>query len=282
MSEERFSRQELWFGPEGQKIVESKKVAIVGVGGLGSHVAQQLAHLGVKDFSLIDPDKVDVSNLNRLIGANANDIGIEKVFVAERSIFNIQPTATVKTIPKDLRSQNAFRNLRECDIVFGCVDHDGPRFVLLEFCMAYRLPYFDLATDVPTADGGRDFGGRVILSVTEDSCLYCWGELSQEEIREYLSTEKQREVHRKIYGGGNSGPSPSVVSLNGITASIAVTEFLVQITGVRKAKVFLTYLGSRGIVTVRNTKDKLQTRCYYCETVKGSGDKSNVDRYIFK
>src|SRR5438132_536319 len=73
MTEDRFHRQELLFGREGQKRVESRGVAIVGAGGLGSHVAQQLAYLGTRHFLLVDADRVRVSNLNRLVGATQDD-----------------------------------------------------------------------------------------------------------------------------------------------------------------------------------------------------------------
>jgi molybdopterin/thiamine biosynthesis adenylyltransferase len=280
MSENRFARQELWFGPDGQKRIATKKVGIVGVGGLGSHVAQQLAYSGVKNFSLIDPDKVSRSNLNRLIGANENDIETEKVYVSERMMKQVQKDVIVNTVPKDLRSKGAFQSLESCDFVFGCVDHDGPRFVLLEFCMAYNLPYLDLATDIPNAANDKNFGGRIVFSVATDSCLHCWDELSQDEIRDYLSTEYQREIYRKIYGEGGSGQSPSVVSLNGLIASVAVTEFLVEVTGIRRARPFLKYQGPWGIVTAPAIKEKPIERCYYCFDLKGKGRKAEVERYI--
>ena len=69
MDERRFSRNIALFGVDGQHKISKTKVAIVGLGGIGSHVAQQLAYLGILDYTLIDDDTVSRSSLNRVIGA---------------------------------------------------------------------------------------------------------------------------------------------------------------------------------------------------------------------
>ncbi len=99
---ERFDRQILLFGEEGQKKIAAVHVAIVGLGGLGSHVAQQLAYLGVERFVLIDGDIVQKTNLNRLIGATVEDADAKrlKVDVSERTIKAIQPAAVEKFLPR--------------------------------------------------------------------------------------------------------------------------------------------------------------------------------------
>jgi len=74
---------------------------------------------------------------------------------------------------------------------------------------------------------------------------------------------------------GETGPS--VVSINGVVASLAVTEFMLHFTGKRMAQPFLNYMGNRGIVNKRN---KLDDDCYYCNAVRGQGDKANLDRYL--
>lgn len=98
MSEERYSRHLGLFGAEGQSRISGASVAIVGLGGLGVHVVQQLAYLGVRDFLLIDGDEVTASNLNRLVGAIEADEGESKVLVAARQIEAIQPGATVRPL----------------------------------------------------------------------------------------------------------------------------------------------------------------------------------------
>ena len=96
-SETRYDRQELLFGRRGQQKIEALKVGIVGLGGLGSHVAQQLAYLGVSGYALVDGDRVTLSSLNRVVGAVPADAeeGTWKVDAAAGLILSIQPEARV-------------------------------------------------------------------------------------------------------------------------------------------------------------------------------------------
>ena len=88
---ERFDRQVRAFGQDGQRVIAGLRVAIVGLGGTGSLIAQQLAHLGVYDFVLLDVDHLETSNLNRVVGATPGDVGSSKVAVAARMIKAINP-----------------------------------------------------------------------------------------------------------------------------------------------------------------------------------------------
>jgi molybdopterin-synthase adenylyltransferase len=116
---DRDSRNEAFFGAEGQRRITATRVAIVGTGGLGSHVAQQLAYLGVLGYGLIDFDTVTDSSLNRLIGAGVGDVGALKIAVAERMIKGIRPTADVQLAPVRLDDPRAEHLIRDADIVFG-------------------------------------------------------------------------------------------------------------------------------------------------------------------
>src|ERR1700682_4099730 len=97
---ERFERQVLFLGEEGHARIRAARVGIVGLGGLGSHVAQQLIYLGVGHLTLIDPDPVDATNLNRLVGATVEDARYArlKVDVAERVALLVDPLIEVTTI----------------------------------------------------------------------------------------------------------------------------------------------------------------------------------------
>src|SRR5947209_1053619 len=89
-----------FLGPNSSYDLGNVGVGIVGLGGGGSHVAQQLAHVGVGRFTVFDPDVVELSNLNRLVGATFEDAlkKVPKPIVAERVVMNINPQARVSTI----------------------------------------------------------------------------------------------------------------------------------------------------------------------------------------
>ena len=283
MSSERYARQISFFGAEGQALIEQTKYAIVGLGGTGSHVVQQISFLGGRNFCLIDGDMVDGSNLNRLITAIPSDIGkTTKVDAAARLITSLHPEANLTRITKSFISEEGFQAIKEADIVFGCVDRDGARLILNEICQAYERPYIDIATGID-ADNPREYGGRIHYSVNGESCIYCDNLLDLSEIDDDLASEQQRANKERIYGIKrteleNSGPS--VVALNGIIASAAVMEFMVDLTGLRKAKRLLTYRGLWG--SFGPTTDPPAAHCPYCKgnMIRGRGNEANIDRWI--
>ncbi len=96
-----------------------------------------------------------------------------------------------------------------------------------------------------------------------------------------LSGQVNRDVRRAIYDIDESlieAAGPSVVSINGVIASLAVTEFIAGVTKIRKPFRVLIYRGQLGIVTVNN--DCPESDCYYCKKIRGQGKRANVERYL--
>lgn len=282
MSDTRFDRQVRWFGKVGQEKLASCHVAVVGVGGLGTHVVQQLAHLGVGRLTLTDHEELDDTNRNRYIGSRHDDAvpGSRKVDLGERMVRAINAHIGVQKIFASLLSAEAFAAIRGADVVFGCLDSEGARLVLNELCAAFELPYIDLATEIFPGPP-MTFGGRVCVSWNRPGCIVCHGLLDATEVREDLAGEKAREVRAALYGvtATELEPSgPSVVSVNGVVASLGVSEFLCGLTGLRLPKPVLTYRGHMGGVSV--TTDPPSVGCYYCTVVYGRREAAGVDRYV--
>lgn len=273
---ERYSRQTAMFGKEGQERLGRVSAAIVGVGGLGCHIVQQLAYLGVKNYFLIDPDRVDRSNLNRFVIGTESDIGRMKADVAAEYIRRVQPGADATVITASILSPVAFDAVSKAGFVFGCLDGDGPRLVTLELCCALQKPYIDVATDVP-APGA--FGGRITFTGIGKGCLSCREELDQKEVWRFFATPEQRAEDDRIYGVDRDALGeigPSVVFLNGVVASLAVTEFVAFTTGLRPPAPQLNYRGEMGIVTTTKTPP---AGCYYCEAVWSGRTGVHPERY---
>jgi hypothetical protein len=279
---DRFERQMQFFGREGQEKLQAARVVIVGVGGLGTHVAQQLALLGVGALTFIDDEELALSNRNRYVGARQDDPipGSLKVDLAERLVDGIDPGIRVERIPESFVSERGFRAVTEAGYVFGCLDSEGARLVLNELCSAYARPYFDLASDVVPGDV-PNYGGHVCVAWDGNGCIVCWGMLDVGEAQEDLAGEGERRDRETIYGIkraalGRSGPS--VVSLNGVVASLGVTEFMVAVTGLRRPKGLITYYGNTGKAVVR--AEGPAPDCYYCKGIRGTGDAADVQRYL--
>ncbi|MDE0068414.1 MAG: ThiF family adenylyltransferase [Caldilineaceae bacterium] len=279
---ERYDRNIRFFGLQGQDALGAASVAVIGIGGLGTHVVQQLALLGVGRLVLIDPEEVDETNRNRYVGLRHDDLvpGMRKVDLGSRLAREINPEVEVSPIAECMRSQTAFEAIIKSDYVFGCLDNDGTRLILNELCLAYDKPYFDLASDI--LDEGARYGGRVCVVQGGTGCLVCYGELDIRTAQIDLMDEEQRKDHADIYGIplddlGKAGPS--VVSLNGVIASLGVTEFMLMATRLpRGSRKVLKYRGGQGVVTL--AKDDPDPDCFYCSHTIGKGEDADVQRYI--
>lgn len=281
-AENKFSRQILAFGEKGQQAVSRAKIGIVGLGGLGSSVAQMLAYLGVKEFILVDDDITELTNLNRLIGATAEDAKNKtpKVDVAQRLINSINPQAKALKILNNLRSNEAIDSLAENpDIIFGCLDNDGARLVLTELASAYNKTLIDSGTEIINNKEFREFGGRVIVARPGDFCLLCAGQIDLAVAREELESRQENAYRRQLgYGLGSQVPDPAVISLNCIIAGLAVTEFLMLVTGLREPNRRVTYKGMRGVF--RESLDTKKDDCLVCNSLAGKRAEADIKRYI--
>ncbi|MFZ5481114.1 MAG: HesA/MoeB/ThiF family protein [Myxococcota bacterium] len=267
----RFDRQELWFGAEGQERLRSTRCAIVGVGGLGAHVVQQLAHLGVGGLALIDHDLLDETSRNRFVGGWATDpVGTRKVELAARMVELIDPGIPVTRVTGAVPEAEALAAITACNWVFGCLDNDSSRLLLLQHCASEGLPMVDLASDILVEEPPPTYGGRVCVVVGGGGCPYCLDLLDREQIEVELATPEQLGDRERIYGVKREHlrrTGPSVVSINGAVASLGVTEFLVEVTGVRRANKLLTWRAHLGIVS--KATEKGDPDCYYCGLWRG-------------
>ena len=266
IDEARYSRNIALFGADGQRKIAETKVAIVGLGGLGSHLAQQLAYLGVVDYGLVDYDIVTKSSLNRLIGAVETDVAAlsPKVTVAKRLIEAIQPMSNVSVVEGKVDADGAAELVARADVVFGCLDRDLPRLQLTELYARHARPYFDLASDTGEEDCSAWYGGRVVFS-DGTRCLSCLDLLDQDQIAHDSMSPEQRAADALIYGidrDALDNTGPAVVSINGAVASLAVTEFMAFVTGIREPVAHLVYRGDLPRLT--KSVDQPREGCWYC------------------
>jgi hypothetical protein len=230
---EQFDRQVRAFGEEGQRAIQALRVAIVGLGGTGSVIAQQLAHLGVCKFLLIDPDTLDKTNRNRVVGILKGDVGRAKVLIARRMIKQLVSNAEVTVKQGDVLEKDTGMLLTGVDFIFCCTDSHGSRHFINQLAYQYFIPCIDMGV-VITTDGGRvtHFGGRTHMLAPGLSCLVCTdGVLSPQEVRWDLSNERQRAADPYFSGRANI-TQPAVISLNSTVASHAVTMFLAAVAGI--------------------------------------------------
>ncbi len=239
MENDRYSRQS-FLGDTAQALISRARIGVVGLGGGGSHIIQQLAHIGFHNFVLYDGDIAELSNLNRTVGATLEDIKEKKakIDIAIRIINCLHRDAQVKKYKS--RWQDQPEPLRTCDLVFGCVDGYAERLELEICTRRYLIPYIDIGIDVHEVKPQPPvMSGQVIASIPGGPCLYCLGFLTEEKLS------------REAAEYGAAGKNPQVVWANGVVASSAVGIGLDLLTGwtkVRKKTIYLMYAGNEGII----------------------------------
>lgn len=262
---DRFDRQRQIFGDEGQERLRRTIVAVVGGGGLGAFVVLELAYLGAGKIVILDADALERSNRNRLVGAwESHPDGMLKVEVLQALVQLIDSSIEVVAIPSWFESPEGGKALEEVDVIMGCVDRDGARLGLNELACDRGIPLIDMASDTFVDSDGVLFGGRVCVATPETGCLSCQSVLDQEEIRLDLSTEEQRVDDAAIYGVDRAllgAGGPAVVTVNGVVASLGVTELMVLVTGIRPPFAQLDYRGHDGVI--RRVVDRAPG-CYFC------------------
>ena len=258
---EQFERQVRAFGALGQRELEHLRIAIIGLGGTGSIVAQELVHLGVHDFILVDPDVIETTNLNRVVGAIADDLDAPKVEVAARYIRTLNKKSDVRCVRGDVIQARVARELLDADFIFCCTDSHGSRAVVQQVSYQYMVPCIDMGVTIAVKEGRvTHIYGRVQLLAPGLACLTCGNLLDPNEVRQDMMTAFERRADPYIQG--EREPAPAVVSLNGTVASLAVTMLLATVSGIPVGARHVLYNGLKS--TMRVARAEPDTLCYIC------------------
>jgi adenylyltransferase/sulfurtransferase len=137
---ERFSRQIILkdIGIIGQKKILSSKVLVVGVGGLGSSVAEFLSRAGIGSLGIVDNDKISLSNLHRQSLYNTSDIGKFKLKIAKDKIKKINPNTKVTIYKIRLSDDNFKKIINDYDYIVDASDNFTTKFLLNDFCLKFK------------------------------------------------------------------------------------------------------------------------------------------------
>jgi len=186
---------------------------------------------------LVDPDRIEVKNLNRIPGATMKD-ALDRAFkvdVAKRYIEGLALGTEVLPLNTDLGTVEAVRAIAECDIVFGCMDGAEGRHLLNRVASFYLLPYFDLGVrlDADGRGGVEQVCGTVHYLKPGGSSLFSRGVYTLEEVRaeglRRTDPGAYREQLRSKYIVGVREDRPAVISVNMQIASMATNELLARI-----------------------------------------------------
>ena len=168
------------WGAERQAVLASLRIGVVGLGSVGSIIAEALARIGSTDILLVDADRIEEHNLDRLLYATERDIGRFKVdMIAERLRRNAS-AASFRVDAKRawVQERDGYASVLDCDIVFAAVDRPLPKDLLNNIAYAHCIPVVFGGIRVATKSDGRlaDATWSVMRVGPESRCLRCDGQ----------------------------------------------------------------------------------------------------------
>jgi hypothetical protein len=231
-----FDRQVRAFGPDIQHLLKRLRVGVVGVGGTGSAVAEELIRLGVGELIISDGDTFDASNINRVYGSRLKDQGTSKVDITNRHAADIGLGTVITPLPKPITFESSLKELRNCDLIFGCTDDEWGRSLLTRFAVYYAIPAIDMGVKIDSSDDViNSIQGRVTMLMPTTACLNCRGRISADRVRiesmRATNPEGLEELRKQGYVPELEGPAPAVIAFTSAIASSAVMELLHRLTG---------------------------------------------------
>ncbi|MFX1299403.1 MAG: ThiF family adenylyltransferase [Promethearchaeota archaeon] len=193
-------------GEKGLQRIQKSKVAVIGIGGLGSISATKLVTLGIEQLRIVDPDVVDATNLQRQFLYREKDIGKPKVHLAARRLQPLNPEVTIEPIEVQLTKDTVNDLIKDMDVIIDGLDHFATRYILNDACCRNNVPYIFAGALEAT-------GNLTTILPGKTACLEC------------------------IYGGVDDAQQPTCHTIGvyptllGVVANIQVHEAIRIILG---------------------------------------------------
>jgi molybdopterin/thiamine biosynthesis adenylyltransferase len=228
-----FDRQVRAFGGDLQRVLSTLRVAVVGCGGTGSAVAEQLVRLGIRSLLLIDPDEIVDSNVTRVYGSTPAAIGLAKADHLAHHLRLIAPGSNIRPVRRLVTEEKVAYRLTACDLVFGCTDDNAGRLVLSRLSAYYLVPLIDVGVLLSSTDGIlQGIDGRITIVTPGEGCLVCRERIDTDRARvEQLDPAERKALQAEGYAPELREVEPSVVPYTSLVASLAVAEVIERFVG---------------------------------------------------
>ncbi len=268
---------ETW-GTEEQLKISRMIVGIVGVGSVGSMVGECLARIGVGGIVLIDHDKIEEHNLDRLLYATQKDIGKFKADFLKKKLLkhSVNKNVELKSVIQPIQSESAFRNALDCDIIFSCVDKPLARDVLNHIAYAHLVPVIDGGVAVHKRyDKFFDARWSSHIVAYGSKCMLCRKQYTTSEVSMELDGSLENpsyieSLHSK-QGQGNANVFPFSQNLSSMEVLMMIRFLLSQNWWPKLNSIKYNFLSGQ------TDKDEFSCNkgCYFLDIV-GKGDLNHV------
>jgi molybdopterin/thiamine biosynthesis adenylyltransferase len=269
----RMDRTVKAFGEDAVRMLGYLDIGVVGLSALGLPIFEMLARDGFGSIMGSDPDLVDVTNLNRLIGTTLVDIGKYKADFAADMARKINPDVQVTAFRKSFYEEDVQRAFAQADIFFGCVD-SGARFSIDRQANANLIPYFDLGAGILRENGKVTFKGGQVISIIpgREVCLDCSGMFENLKPEFWSPEKRERERNAGYLMDGDQG-QPLVAHLDSVIAGLGYHTMLNYIWGQGPDDNYNLYcdMTNNTLIEAASSSDG----CMYCrkDGLLGMGDK---------
>lgn len=286
-----YDRQARIFGDRGQALLAAQKVGVIGAGGAGSLLVEYLARLGVGKLVVIDPERIELTNLPRVVGSSRWDAhawltrtgrpslirqlgqrhATHKVRIAQRLARRARPETAVEPIVGNVADQSVAARLLDCDYLFLAADSMQARLVFNSIVHQYLIPGVQVGAKVQVdkATGEIVDVFSVCRPVTPDlGCLWCNELINPVKLAEEAESDEVRRG--QLYVEEATIAAPSVITLNAVAASRAVDDYLFSVTGLleKNANTWVRFLPRAGDVEFIDPRS--DPECSECSTTRAS------------
>lgn len=251
-------------------ITQDQSVAIVGVGGLGSVIAENLIHSGFHHVHLIDHDRLEMTNLNRIVGAHAGDAAAcrLKVEVVREHLLGINPAAQVVAHPYPIDDERLLPALASADWILLATDSHASRFQTQGIALRFGIPLISVGVNI-SVEGGQvnDMSGEVILARYGDGlCLNCLGRIAPTQIAAETVPGLGAELTQRGYVNGHNVKEPAVKTLNALLGAMAVDALINQFSSRQPSVPVLVYESNTGpcIYPDIQSLENRSRECFHC------------------
>lgn len=286
VGEEMFNRQRDFIPADKQTLLADINVALVGCGGLGSILAEDLGRAGFGGVELFDDDKLELSNLNRWQGGAPEDVGKFKAELLAERMRRMFPHMRVKAYAQSIYAEQVEQAIASNDIIVAGLDNDEARYFLNRLSLQYNIPYFDSGVAITGCGAATDFRGRyfaVLPGVT--ACAECTGIqlYNKEDVRDVFLDDATAHS-RRAAGYVIDQPqatSPSVYFVNQRASSLLVQELLNYVCGWRATATTISESWRNGVFqrTDRgNFPETPDPECPVCSYYAGAADVEPLPR----
>ena len=258
---EEFKRTRTVYGESNHLRLSRLRIGIVGLGSVGSIVAENLSRMGIENLVLIDFDTIKKHNLDRQLGATKQDIGKLKIDVVARQIkrSSTAKKVNVKKVPHSLAEEEGYRSALDCDVLFSCVDRPLPRHVLNHLAYSHLIPVIDGGIRVVFEDGlffSADWQFQTVSP--EKPCLQCLGAYNSSDV----DLEKKGMLDKPSYLEGlpdnhHLKSNENVFPFSSHLASFEIFHLMALVTGLGNVHDFgvQRYRYKNGFLSSYDNKD---------------------------